>query len=96
MAQYQSKGRWWLTADGARVVPEGHPAAARLYATPGQAVDAAEAKRLGLVDAEAPTVEAQAQAAPLDDTEAKPDVKAMHKPEVEDKAVDGPKAKRER
>jgi len=42
---------WYLTADGARVVPEGHPEGRWLWAAPGQTVPAAEAVRLGALAA---------------------------------------------
>jgi hypothetical protein len=38
----------WLTEDGGRVVEDGDPDAASLYATPGYQVPLAEAKRLGV------------------------------------------------
>ena len=44
--------RYWLTADRKRVVPDGDPDSAFLYAAPGQRVSLAEATRHGLVKAE--------------------------------------------
>lgn len=46
----EAKERLYLSADHKRLVPEGDPAAAYLYAAPGQPIDDAEAKRYGLVD----------------------------------------------
>ena len=40
--------RLWLTADKARVVEDGDPAAAFLLASPGTEIPVAEAERLGL------------------------------------------------
>ena len=42
--------RLWLTADRKRLVPEGDPAAATLYAAPGHEVPDADAERFGLKD----------------------------------------------
>ena len=54
---YIATARLWLTADRSRVVPEGDPAAAFLFAIPGRAVSRAEALRYGLIeDAPAPAV----------------------------------------
>lgn len=46
--------RLWLTRDGARLVPDGHPDAALLFCTPGRPVDKAEFERLGRDFKEAP------------------------------------------
>ena len=105
MAKYVSRGRYYLTADKARVVAEGDPAAAFLYVTAGREVDADEAQRLGLLDLDQPAAKAapaetpaepESEAAPEPEPAPEPEAKAVHKAAVEDKAVDGPKAKRER
>jgi len=49
MATHIVRGRYCLTADRSKVVPEGDPDGATLYATPGSEVEADEAERLGLV-----------------------------------------------
>jgi hypothetical protein len=41
--------RLWLTADRERVVRDGDPEAAFLFATPGKRISAEDAKRYGLV-----------------------------------------------
>jgi hypothetical protein len=41
--------RLWLTVDGERIVAEGDPAAAALYAAVGQQISREEAERYGLV-----------------------------------------------
>jgi hypothetical protein len=40
--------RLWLTADGSRVVPDGDPAAAVLFATPGDEISEERAAELGI------------------------------------------------
>lgn len=45
----ESEDRLWLTADGERVVVESDPAAASLFAVPGQRISRADAIRYGLV-----------------------------------------------
>ncbi|MEV2277712.1 hypothetical protein AB0I72_19210 [Nocardiopsis sp. NPDC049922] len=44
--------RLYLTEDGERVVPDGHPAARWLWATPGSRVSRADAERLGALTPE--------------------------------------------
>lgn len=46
--------RLYLTADRERVVKEGDPAAAFLFATPGKDVSAEDAKRYGIKEAAKP------------------------------------------
>ncbi|MEZ5790501.1 MAG: hypothetical protein R3D34_06830 [Nitratireductor sp.] len=46
----QAKERLWLTADQARVVPEGHKDAATLYAAVGDEIPASAAERYGIVN----------------------------------------------
>lgn len=45
---YTVQSRLWLTEDGERLVPEGHPDAHLLYAAPGAIISAAEATRFGV------------------------------------------------
>lgn len=45
--------RLFLTADKEKVVKEGDPAAAFLFASPGEEIDAEEAKRYGLTSRKA-------------------------------------------
>lgn len=95
MAKYISKGRYYLTVDKRRVVPEGDPAAAFLYVTEGREVDQDEAKRLGLLDLDQPAkVEPKAKVAATDeadDDEADaPEAKAMHAA-PEDKSLPAPR-----
>jgi hypothetical protein len=47
--QYRPDRRLWLTADGKRVVEDGDPDAAILYATPATLVPMGEAQKYGLV-----------------------------------------------
>lgn len=58
--------RLYLTADKERVVKEGDPAAAFLYATPGKEITAEDAKRYGI----------KAAAKPADKAEPAPENKA--------------------
>lgn len=92
MAMYTSKGRYYLTADRSKVVPEGDPAAAFLYATAGREVDADEAKALGLLELDKGAAKEAAQAEPeaAADAEPEPATKAVHEP-PEDKAVPAPR-----
>lgn len=57
--------RLYLTADRESVVPEGHPDAAFLYATPGKTVSDEEAEKYGLKSAS--KTEDKAVAAPTED-----------------------------
>lgn len=45
----EAEERLWLTADRERIVAEGDPEAAFLYASPGKRIDRLEAVRYGLV-----------------------------------------------
>lgn len=47
---YTSDDRWFFTADRSRVVREGDPAAAFLYAAVGQRVPMEDAERYGIVE----------------------------------------------
>lgn len=53
----QAKERLWLTADRARLVPEGHADAATLYAAIGDRIPDSAAARFGLADGGLPTGE---------------------------------------
>lgn len=46
----QAKERLWLTADQAKIVPEGHKDAATLYAAIGDEIPASAAERYGIKD----------------------------------------------
>ena len=75
--------RLFRTADGKRLVPDGHPDAAFLFCTPGLEVDAEEFDSFELVEGppEVPTETVKAEPQPED--------KAMHSP-PEDKGADLP------
>lgn len=62
---------WCLTEDGTRVVPETHPDARFLWASPGTVVPRAEAERLGAVKPEV-----KQKPAPANKQAAKPQTKA--------------------
>lgn len=61
--------RLWLTADRERVVEEGDPEAAFLFATPGKEISDADAEKYGLKPAKAKAAEAK-QAEPAEDKQA--------------------------
>ncbi len=94
MAMHTVDKRLYYTADKARVVEEGDPEAAFLYATPGQDVPADEYRRLTRkAEAAEPAVVYSSVAPPEDADQPKAaESKATHKADVEDKAVDGPRA----
>lgn len=108
MAMHKVKERLYYTADQSRVVEEGDPEAAFLYAAAGTEVPEDEYKRLTKQAAAEPVVvhstaadpepepkRARAQAADEDDDDdAKARSKAVHT--AEDKAVPGPAVTRER
>lgn len=58
----------WLTADGQRLVADGDPEAAVLFATPGKRVSREDAERYGLVKAKGKP--ATKDAAPAEDKQA--------------------------
>lgn len=91
--------RLWLTADGDRLVPDGHRDAAVLYCTPGKRITVVDARRFGLLGETAPVEppvevevtpagEAKDLGAPAENKEAEPP--------TENKAVDIPPAKPKR
>lgn len=69
--------RLYLTADKARVVEDGDPSAAFLFATPGVVIPAAEATALGLevVDGRVQHRSAKVAEPPKVEPDAKPDEK---------------------
>lgn len=75
----KAKERIWLTADRTKVVPEGHTAAAFLWAAPGDEIPGEAAERFGVVDGLTPVSgKAQRKGAdkggkPEDDKAGKPD-----------------------
>lgn len=116
MAVHKVKTRLYWTQDKSRVVEEGDPEAAYLYAAAGTEVPEADAERYGLTgkhkaQAAEPVVvpsiaadpepkpKARAKAADEDEDAPaakaaadEPEAKAAHKADVEDKAVEGPRA----
>jgi hypothetical protein len=102
MALHKVDKRLYYTADKSRVVEEGDPDAAFLYATPGIEVPADEYKRLThkaeaepvVVHSTAADPEPKAKAQVAEDDDEKAEAKAVHKPEVQDKAIPGPAAER--
>lgn len=82
----------YLTEDGARVVPEGHPAGRWLWAAPGSEVSRADALRLGAVEAEPdprpePAVGTKAAPKPPDKQRTKPADKAANVPDLREQAT---------
>lgn len=49
-AWLHARERLWLTEDGERLVPDGHPDAASLFVAAGHRISRADAERLGLLD----------------------------------------------
>lgn len=62
-----AKQRLYLTANRDRLVGDGHPDAAFLYATPGDEIPASAADRFGLVDGELKPRAAKPDAPPAGD-----------------------------
>lgn len=73
---YVADRKLYLNADRSEVVEENDPAAAYLYATPGQVVEPAEAEKYGLHGARKADVKAGAD---KEEAEA-PDVKQQREP----------------
>lgn len=93
MAMHEVKERLYYTRDKSRVVPEGDPEAAFLFATPGVAVPMEEAERVGLTgkapQAAAPQVVYSTVAPPTPETEEAPaKAPAKAEPPAEDEDAD--------
>lgn len=107
MAMYDVTKRLYYTRDRRRVVEEGDPAAAFLFATPGTSVPLEEAERVGLTGKKVaapapvvvPSVAADPEPAPKPEAPApepapaKPATKAVHDA-PEDKALPAPQSQR--
>lgn len=80
MAMVTVERRMYVTADGSRAVPEGHPEAARLLCAAGGQVPRAVAERYGLL-APPPAAEPEPEAeARVEEPEAAPEPKARRAP----------------
>jgi enoyl-CoA hydratase/carnithine racemase len=79
----KAETRYYLTADRSRLVAEGDPDADTLYAAEGATISAADAKKYGLVQEEAPAEAVPPEPAPADAA------KAVKEPPA-NKAIKGP------
>jgi enoyl-CoA hydratase/carnithine racemase len=89
---YIPTSRLWLTADCDRVVPEGDPDAAFLFAIPGRSVPRAEALRYGLIQ-DAPAIQVK-ERVPDNTKEVVPE--ETKKPKVSKKVKKKPTPRRKR
>ncbi len=80
MAAMTADRRLWLTADGSRVVEDGDPEAASLFAAPGRPISADDVERFGLSEQDGKVVIKMA-AKPEDKAVKKPAAKAEEKDE---------------